>query len=187
MSDWTKAEKTKNSRLPHEQGFPESPDSSYAIYQLKSGKENRGLRFAGLSELHEPVQKERYDLVYIGSLSKCEPINPMPFLESLYIEFNLFPPNDFRGHSLSVSDVIVLKQRGRVQAFYTDRIGFKPLPDFVPDPNPLRNAEMAMEDDFDMIDGIINNGPRQEKEPHPVLNPKEHSRRQPMCRSVPER
>ena len=84
-------------------------------------------------------------------------------LESLYARFNLDRPEDFHGHSLSVSDVIALKQNGRLSCYYTDSFGFQKLPDFIPPANALRNAEMAMEDDLNMIDGIINNGPKEEK------------------------
>ena len=84
-------------------------------------------------------------------------------LESLYARFNLDRPEDFHGHSLSVSDVIALKQNGRLSCYYTDSFGFQKLPDFIPPVNALRNAEMAMEDDLNMIDGIINNGPKEEK------------------------
>jgi len=70
-------------------------------------------------------------------------------------------PGDFVGHSLSVSDIVALKLDGKVSYHYCDSIGFKELPDFRPD-NPLRNAEMSTEDDYGMIDGIINNGRREE-------------------------
>ena len=66
----------------------------------------------------------------------------------------------FRGHSLSVSDIVALKQNGVVSCHYVDSWGFKELPGFLKPENYLKNAEMAMEDDYGMIDGIINNGPR---------------------------
>ena len=79
----------------------------------------------------------------------------------LYETFNLRRPEDFRGHSLSVSDIVALKQNGVVSCHYVDSRGFKALPDFLKPENYLKNAEMAMEDDYGMIDGVINNGPKQ--------------------------
>ena len=69
-------------------------------------------------------------------------------------------PADFKGHSLSVSDIVALKQNGVVSCHYVDSIGFRELPNFLKPENYLKNAEMAMEDDYGMIDGIINNGPK---------------------------
>ena len=173
--------------LPNEQDFVHGAESGFAIYQLKDGPENHYLRFAGLAELREPVQKERYDLVYFGALPDFSAQETAPVLDGLYAEFNLFPPEDFRGHSLSVSDVIVLKDGDEFHAYYTDSIGFKPLDEFQPERNPLRSAEMAMEDDYDMIDGIINNGPKKDKEPSHDLKPDPFHHRDGAHRSDPER
>ena len=82
-------------------------------------------------------------------------------LDALYETFNIRRPEDFRGHSLSVSDIVALKQNGVVSCHYVDSRGFKALPDFLKPENYLKNAEMAMEDDYGMIDGVINNGPKQ--------------------------
>ena len=81
----------------------------------------------------------------------------MGILEQIYVEFNLHRPADFTGHSLSVSDIVALKQDGVVSYHYCDSIGFKELPDFGKE-SPLKNAEMLLEDDYSMIDGRINNG-----------------------------
>ena len=83
-------------------------------------------------------------------------------LSNLFRQFNIEHPQDFTGHSLSVSDIIVLRQQGQVSSHYVDSWGYKELPQFLPE-NYLKNAEMAMEDDFGMIDGIINNGPKEIK------------------------
>ena len=88
------------------------------------------------------------------------PADPSSILEQLYERFNLDRPEDFHGHSLSVSDVIVLKHGAEIRSYYTDSFGFQELPDFMN--NPLRNAELSVEDDMNMIDGIINNGLKQE-------------------------
>ena len=125
------------------------PKADYAIYQLKADP-----------ELHwQPVDGRNYNRVYAGTLPETASHDPSVILEDLYVQFNLCRPDDFHGHSLSVSDVVVLNHDGKEKAYYTDSYGFAPLPDFVPD-NPLRNAEMALEDDYDMIDGCINNGPK---------------------------
>ena len=104
-----------------------------------------------------------YELIYSASLPPTNGRDQAAILESLYARFNLDRPEDFHGHSLSVSDVIALKQNGQLTCYYTDSFGFQKLPDFIPPANALRNAEMAMEDDLNMIDGIINNGPKEEK------------------------
>ena len=82
-------------------------------------------------------------------------------LEQLFETFNVDRPADFTGHSLSVSDIVAIRQNGVVSCHYVDSVGFKELPAFLPE-NYLKNAEVSMEDDYGMIDGIINNGPREE-------------------------
>ena len=79
----------------------------------------------------------------------------------IYQRFNVDHPADFKGHSLSVSDIVALKQNGAVSCHYVDSIGFRELPNFLKPENYLKNAEMLLEDDYGMIDGIINNGPKQ--------------------------
>ena len=61
---------------------------------------------------------------------------------------------------MSVSDIVAIKQNGQVSCHYCDSFGFQQVPGFLPD-NPLKNAEMMLEDDYGMIDGIINNGPKE--------------------------
>ena len=61
---------------------------------------------------------------------------------------------------LSVSDIVAIKQDGKVSCHYCDSVGFTQIPGFLPQ-NPLKNAEMAVEDDYGMIDGIINNGAKE--------------------------
>ena len=175
--------------LPNEKDFTQGAGDSYAIYQLKAVPENHLLRFASFSELDQPVRRESYDLVYTGLLPDAKDVDDHAVLEDLFIQFNLCRPEDFHGHSLSVSDVVVLKRDDEIRSYYTDSFGFEQLPDFFPEDNPLRNAEMGLEDDYNMIDGIINNGPRQEKEqlPVPDLKPDEPHHRQHKHHSEPER
>ena len=100
-------------------------DNEYKIYQLKNNPENHAIRFEGytLAEKHgEPAKPENYDLVYSGSLDDFEDTNK---LEAIYTKFNLDRPEDFKGHSLSVSDIIVMNN----EAHYVDSYGFVDVSD----------------------------------------------------------
>jgi hypothetical protein len=99
---------------------------------------------------------DHYEVVYSGPLARSARTNDQ--LEDLYLKFNIDQPEDFKGHSMSVSDIVALKVSGAVSCYYVDPVGFQELPGFLKPENYLRNAEMAMEDDYGMIDGIINNG-----------------------------
>ena len=134
-----------------------------AILYLSLGDGCCWLEGCDTRNIGQTVKPENYELTYTAPLVATDEHDHPAILESLYARFNLDRPEDFHGHSLSVSDVIVLKQKGQVESYYTDSIGFQRLPDFLPPENALRNAEMAMEDDLNMIDGIINNGPKEEK------------------------
>lgn len=96
------------------------------------------------------------DVVYVAPLSSYTDQTAM--LEGLYTKFNVERPEDFRGHSLSVSDIVALKTDAVVSFHYVDSIGFQELQGFMKPENYLKNAEMAMEDDYGMLDGVINNG-----------------------------
>ena len=149
-----------------ERAFLDSPGDAYAIYQLKSDDSTADIRFMNSEYLQkkgiEP-QYENYELVYTGALTKDG--SQIEKLEDLYRIFNVEHPQDFIGHSLSVSDIVALKQAGVVSYHYVDSIGYKELTNFRTTENYLKNAEMQMEDDFGMIDGIINNGPKEEPKP----------------------
>ena len=98
------------------------------------------------------------DSHYHGNLPTGKRGVPQPeLLEQLYQKFNCAQPMDYHGHSLSVSDVILLNQAGKISAHYVDSIGFRERPNFLKPENYLKNAEMLLEDDYGMIDGIINN------------------------------
>ncbi len=202
----------------------------FSIYQLKQGEETRDYRFESLDAIRQQglsVDASRYDLVYSAPLTAGDD------LESIYTRFNIDRPADFKGHSLSVSDVVVLHQEGKDTAHYCDSVGFSQVPEFLAPPqqerpmvpdehttgeriqtprgnfqlcnltkeqmeaagygfhhasdngqylimtngsqafavsaqpqerdNPLRTAEMTLEDDYGMIDGVINNGRRGEE------------------------
>ena len=206
----------------------QAEESSFSIYQLKGGNETLDYRFEPLDSIHRnglSVKPENYELVYEA------PLTAKDDLESIYTRFNVDRPADFTGHSLSVSDIVVLHQDGKDTAHYCDRVGFFEVPEFLqerqpeltPDDletgecirtprgsfyvtamsreqmeaagygvhhisddgkylimgngtrafavaaeqpekdNPLRTAEMTLEDDYGMIDGVINNGRRGEE------------------------
>ena len=143
-----------------QKAFLDNPADSYCIYQLKRNDETAELLFMSSNYLREhdlAVSYENYDAVYSGQLSGTET------LDDLYMKFNIERPQDFTGHSLSVSDIVALRQNGVVSCHYVDSIGFADVPSFIPE-NYLKNAEMAMEDDYGMIDGVINNGPKEQPE-----------------------
>ena len=206
---------------------------TFSIYQLKPGDSTRDYRFEPLDSIHRnglSVKPENYELVYEAPLTEKDN------LESIYTRFNVDRPADFTGHSLSVSDIVVLHQGGKDTAHYCDRAGFSEVPEFLqpaqkslditeriqtprgsfylcgmtreqmeadgygfhhasedgkylimangtqayavradaPEKdNPLRTAEMTLEDDYGMIDGVINNGRRGEE----LEKAKEHAER----------
>ena len=208
-------------------------ENSFSIYQLKGGNETLDYRFEPLDSIHRnslSVKPENYELVYEA------PLTAKDDLESIYTRFNVDRPADFTGHSLSVSDIVVLHQNGKDTAHYCDRTGFSEVPEFLqpaqksreiteriqtprgsfylcgmtreqmeadgygfhhasedgkylimangtqayavradaPEKdNPLRTAEMTLEDDYGMIDGVINNGRRGEE----LEKAKEHAER----------
>ena len=149
-------------RQKREQAFHESPGDTYAIYQLKRDPSTAELSFMNSEWLQahgiEP-KYENYELIYTGALTQDG--SQIDKLEDLYRIFNIEHPQDFTGHSLSISDIVALKQAGVVSYHYVDSIGYKELTNFRNTDNHLKNAEMQMEDDYGMIDGVINNGPKE--------------------------
>ena len=139
--------------------FLNMPENGYAIYQLRPGNELRNLRFEPYQRVLDAgytIDRANYELVYTGKLAETQ--DTYDHLNRLFFRFNHHKPNDFRGHSLSVSDIVAIKQNGAISCHYVDRWDFKELPDFLTKENPLKTAEMSVEDDYGMIDGIINNG-----------------------------
>ena len=141
-----------------EQRFLNSPTDSMAIYQLRRDAPVE-LRFANLGSLAAPPDPANYEAVYTREVYPDDDTGRI--LENFYYIFNDERPGDFVGHSLSVSDIVALKQNGKVSYHYCDSMGFQELPAFQKPENYLKAAEMSMEDDYGMIDGIINNGPKQ--------------------------
>ena len=141
-----------------EQRFLNSPTDAMAIYQLRRDAPVE-LRFANLGSLAAPPDPANYEAVYTREVYPDDDTGRI--LENFYYIFNDERPGDFVGHSLSVSDIVALKQDGKVSYHYCDSMGFQELPAFQKPENYLKAAEMSMEDDYGMIDGIINNGPKQ--------------------------
>ena len=143
-----------------EQAFLSQNRDCFAIYQV-SRDDPQNVRFMNLDWLksHDiSIDRSNYDLIYTAPLSESGTVPEQ--LEKLYQQFNLEKPVDFHSPSMSVSDIVAIKQDGKVSCHYCDSVGFTQIPGFLPQ-NPLKNAEMAMEDDYGMIDGIINNGPKE--------------------------
>ena len=136
----------------------QEPDrDSFSIYQLKRGDETRDLRFEPYDRLTaagHAVDPANYDLIYSA------PLAPGTSLEAIFTRFNLDHPKDFKGHSLSVSDVVVLHQNGQDTAHYVDSIGYRQTPEFLQPQNYLKHVEDIVEQNDNNFDGIINNTPQ---------------------------
>ena len=131
-----------------EQTAPQ-PESTFAIYQLKDGEETRDYRFEPLDRLRAvglDVQRDNYELVYSAPLADGES------LEDIYRRFNIDHPADFTGHSLSVSDIVVLRNGDTETAHYCDSFGFTEVPEF------LQQQEQTAEK-WNGIDGLLNDKP----------------------------
>ena len=143
-----------------EQAFLSQNRDCFAIYQV-SRDDPQNVRFMNLDWLksHDiSIDRSNYDLIYTAPLRESGTVPEQ--LEKLYQQFNLEKPVDFHSPSMSVSDIVAIKQDGKVSCHYCDSVGFTQIPGFLPE-NPLKNAEMALEDDYGMIDGIINNGAKE--------------------------
>ena len=136
-------------------GFEAPQQDSFSIYQLRNGGSTRDYRFEPYDRLQAAglsVDKANYTEIYAA------PLAAGTTLEDLYRTFNVDHPADFKGHSLSVSDVVVLHQNGQDTAHYCDSVGFQQVPEFLRE-NPLRTAELSTEQNENMIDGVLNNAP----------------------------
>lgn len=136
-------------------GFEAPQQDSFSIYQLRNEDSTRDYRFEPYDRLQAAgltVDKSNYTEVYTA------PLTAGTTLEDIYRTFNVDYPADFKGHSLSVSDVVVLHQNGQDTAHYCDSVGFQQVPEFLRE-NPLRTAELSTEQNENMIDGVLNNAP----------------------------
>lgn len=166
MNKIQKWDEVNGNTTPEEKmtAFLDSATDSYAILQLRRGEDIRDEQFMSYSYLKRNGKEpdiDHYEVVYAAALPAYR--NQTQLLEGLYEKFNIDHPSDFRRHSLSVSDIVALRVNGVVSSHYVDSFGFKELPEFIKPENYLKAAEMSMEDDYGMLDGIINNGPREEK------------------------
>ena len=112
---------------------------TFSIYQIKGGDETRDFRFEPYDRLQAAgnvVDKANYELVYSA------PLAPETSLEDIYTRFNIDHPKDFKGHSLSVSDVVVLHQDGQDTAHYVDSFGYKSVPEFLQEQKQLTPDEL---------------------------------------------
>ena len=153
---------TLSEQADTEKLFLENPQDAFLIYQIRRGGELDAYRFMNYDYLQsKDVTPERggYDAIYTGGLADYG--DNKTNLDMIYQRFNVDHPADFKGHSLSVSDVVAIRKDGAVSCHYVDSIGFRELPTFLKPENYLKNAEMLLEDDYGMIDGIINNGHKQ--------------------------
>ena len=129
---------------------------TFSIYQVPAGPEGRDFRYRPYEELQAAgltVDRKNYELIYTA------PLDGKTTLEDIYRTFNADDrPAGFRGHSLSVSDVVVVNRGGKEEAHYCDSIGFTPVPEFMQE-SPIKTAEMSTEQNYNMIDGTLNNAP----------------------------
>ena len=158
-------DKLVKDRMAHqeerEQAFLSHKGDCFAIYQVKHTDELRDIRYEGLEwikSIGQTVQRNNYELVYTAPLQPSDLKGDTT--EQLFYRFNNEHPADYGHPSMSVSDIVAIKRDGKVSCHYCDSFGFEQIPGFLPD-NPLKNAEMAVEDDYGMIDGTINNGPKE--------------------------
>ena len=148
-----------------------SNQARYGIYQLGDSEKARDYRFMGFDYIEKQgikIVKDDYNLIYSA------PLYPVDTLDAIYEKFNIMHPADFKGHSLSVSDVIVIQEEGKVSAHFVDRFGFRELPDYILTreqiedrlnrndisrrrDNSLAKVEEQIEQNYNMIDGVINN------------------------------
>lgn len=160
IQKWDEVNGSENS-MDRMEAFLISQTDTYAILQLRYelAATTPYEMFSSLESLQKRGRQpgmEHYEVVYTAPLLPYTNLQTM--LEQIYQKFNIDHPADFQGRSLSVSDIVAIKQSGVVSCYYVDSIGFKELFEFLKPENYLRNAEMSMEDDYGMIDGIINNG-----------------------------
>ena len=132
-------EQTAGQEQPDKEETAAQDKDTFSIYQLKHGDETRDLRFEPYDRLQATgnvVDKANYELVYSAELT------PGTYLEDIYTRFNIDHPKDFKGHSLSVSDVVVLHQNGQDTAHYVDSFGYKSVPEFLQEQKQLTPDEL---------------------------------------------
>ena len=150
--DWENEKKLRSmfaelekSAAGKEEQLLHSTSDMYGIYQLKHEPELKHLRFEGTESLKrmgitkdnfDAIKPENYTLVYVGELSELQRQTQGATLEAIFEKFNLDHPEDFRGHSLSVSDIVLLHQNGQNTAHFVDFFGYTEIPDFLREQTP---------------------------------------------------
>ncbi len=131
-------------------------EDSFSIYQVPPGPEGRDFRYRSYEELQADglsVDKKNYQLVYTAPLDKDAS------LDEIYRRFNMEIPADYKGHSLSMGDIVVFRQDGQQTAYYVDEgAEYRQVPEFLRE-SPIKTAEMTTEQNYNMIDGVLNNAP----------------------------
>ena len=153
VADWERIKADVPAR-DIEKRFNENPNNAILIYQIPDD-DPKNLMFMRYDSLSEAPSRDDYEPIYTATIEPKETVSAT--LEAAYQKYNVDRPLDFTGHSLSVSDILAIKQNGEVSYHYCDSTGFRELPDFNIS-NYLKNAEISTEDDYGMIDGILNNG-----------------------------
>ena len=131
-------------------------EDSFSIYQVPPGPEGRDFRYRPYEELQADglsVDRKNYQLVYTAPLDKDAS------LDEIYRRFNMEIPADYKGHSLSMGDIVVFRQDGQQTAYYVDEgAEYRQVPEFLQE-SPIKAAEMTTEQNYNMIDGVLNNAP----------------------------
>ena len=143
-----------------EAAFLDHQGDCFAIYQLHRGPDLRDIRYIPLERLRaegESPRKGNYDLVYTAPLTGQG--DTLQQLKQLWRQFNDAHPADYHSPSMSISDIVALKQGGVVSCHYVDQYAFSELPGFFSGGNPLRAVEDSIEQNDNQLDGIINNTP----------------------------
>ena len=156
-----KIEERQQHQEERENAFLHHSGDCFAIYQVKMDDPGN-VRFMNMDWMQshgKAIERGSYDLIYTAPLTVTGSTDAK--LEALFEQFNLHCPVDYHSPSLSVSDIVALKQDGVVSYHYCDSVGFKELPDFRQE-NYLKAAEMSTEDDYGMLDGLINNGSKEQ-------------------------
>ena len=164
----------------------------YGIYQLKDIPEMREFQFAGTESLKrrgiikdnlDAVKPENYNLVYVGELSELQGRTQSATLETVYAKFNINHPADYKGHSLSVSDIVVLHEDGKNSAHFVDSFGFTKLPDFIRGLEGVKEQENQKEEPEETQDtsghDVQKSAPGQEKMEPPEPEIKQSERNMP--------
>ena len=135
---------------------------NFSIYQVPPGPEGRDFRYRSYEDLQADglsVDRKNYQLVYTAPLDKDTT------LDEIYRRFNIEHPSDYKGHSLSTGDIVVFRQDGKQTAYYVDEgADYRQVPEFFAQPEShIKTAEMSTEQNYNMIDGMMNNAPSMEE------------------------